>query len=113
MGRDWSSASDIVSGLVKIAETKFVGDVILASGVTTTLSELIEIAFHAVGIENWLDYVVIREDLVRSESLVKKFDISKARNVLGWKPVSFADVWMTEMVKYRISENSKDYPNDF
>lgn len=113
VGRDWSSASDIVSGLVKIAETKFVGDVILASGVTTTLSELIEIAFHAVGIENWQDYVVIREDLVRSESLVKEFDISKARNVLGWKPVSFADVWMTEMVKFRISENSKDHPNGF
>ena len=112
VGRDWSSASDIVSGLVKIAETKFVGDVILASGVTTTLIELIEISFNSVGIPNWQDYVVIREDLVRSESLIKEFDITKARKVLGWEPVSFADIWMTEMVKFRIGENSKGASNE-
>jgi GDPmannose 4,6-dehydratase len=112
VGRDWSSASDIVSGLVRIAEANFVGDVILASGVTTMLSELIEIAFNSVGIANWQDYVVIREDLVRFESLIKEFDIRKARNVLGWEPVSFADVWMTEMVKFRLLENSKGASND-
>jgi GDPmannose 4,6-dehydratase len=112
VGRDWSSASDIVSGLVRISETNFVGDVILASGVTTTLIELIEISFNSVGIPNWQDYVVIREDLVRSESLIKEFDITKASKVLGWKPVSFANVWMTEMVKFRIVENSKGASNE-
>jgi GDPmannose 4,6-dehydratase len=49
VAKDWSAATDIVEGLVLIGEQGFVGDVILASGVSTHLQDIIKEAFAYVG----------------------------------------------------------------
>jgi GDPmannose 4,6-dehydratase len=103
--KDWSSASDIVDGLIQIAEQKYVGDVILASGVSTHLQEIIAEAFAYVGISNWQDYVKSDVTLIRAgESKSIKIDPSKALAVLGWKAKTPMPQWVGEMVQHHLDE---------
>jgi GDPmannose 4,6-dehydratase len=103
--KDWSSARDIVDGLIAIAEQTFVGDVILASGKSTTLTEFIEAAFDSVGIKQWQRYISINQDLVRiGESKGIQIDPSKARDILGWKTSTPLKTWVSEMVDFKLSE---------
>lgn len=96
--RDWSAAGDIVHGMVLLAQKRINDDVILASGTTTKLKDLVRLAFAAVGIENWQDYVVTDPALVRTEGRVRRLDVSKASRVLDWKASTTPEVWIAEMV---------------
>lgn len=101
--KDWSSANDIVDGLIAITEQGFVGDVILASGRSTNLIEIIEKAFAYVGIENWQDYVVTDSKLVRSdESKTIHIDPSYADNVLAWRATTTTKEWVGQMVQHHL-----------
>jgi len=101
--KDWSSANDIVNGLIDIADLGFVGDVILASGRSTTLIEILEKAFAYVGIENWQDYVRTETDLIRhGESKSVQIDPSRATKVLGWQATTLTQEWVGQMVQHHL-----------
>ncbi|NBO26246.1 MAG: NAD-dependent epimerase/dehydratase family protein [Actinobacteria bacterium] len=101
--KDWSSANDIVNGLVAIAEQGFVGDVILASGRSTSLIEILENAFSYVGIENWQDFVRTESDLVRhGESKLIQIDPSYAAITLGWRATTPTEDWVGQMVQHHL-----------
>ena len=101
--KDWSSANDIVNGLIAIAEKSFVGDVILASGRSTSLIEILENAFAYVGIENWQDYVKTESALVRQgESKSIRVDPSRAAKVLGWQATTPTQEWVGQMVQHHL-----------
>ena len=101
--KDWSSANDIVNGLIAIAEIGFVGDVILASGRSTSLIEILEKAFAYVDIENWQDYVRTESDLVRhGESKSIHIDPSHAAKVLDWQASSPTQEWVGQMVQHHL-----------
>jgi len=101
--KDWSSANDIVDGLISIAERGFVGDVILASGRSTSLIEIIEEAFAYVGIENWQDYIKTESELVRhGESKSIRIDSSYAAEVLGWRATTSTQEWVGQMVQHHL-----------
>jgi GDP-D-mannose dehydratase len=101
--KDWSSAHDVVGGLIAIAEQSFVGDVILASGRSTSLIEIIEKAFAYIGIENWQDYVVTDSNLVRSgESKSIQVDPSYAANELNWTASTTTQEWVGQMVQHHL-----------
>jgi GDPmannose 4,6-dehydratase len=101
--KDWSSASDIVAGLIAIAEQGFVGDVILASGRSTSLIEILESAFAYVGIENWQDFVKTESDLVRhGESKSIRVDPNYAAEVLNWRATTPAKEWVGQMVQHHL-----------
>jgi GDPmannose 4,6-dehydratase len=103
VSKDWSAASDVVEGLVLIAERDYVGDVILASGVSTQLEDIIKEAFSYVGISNWQDYVKSDATLVRTgESKSIQIDPSKAFAELGWKASTQTSQWVVEMVQYHL-----------
>ena len=105
--KDWSSAHDIVGGLIAIAEQSFVGDVILASGRSTSLIEIIEKAFAYVGIDNWQDYVVTDINLVRSgESKSIRVDPSYASKELNWKASTPTQEWVGQMVQHHLDQPS-------
>ena len=107
VAKDWSAATDIVEGLVLIAEKNFVGDVILASGVSTHLQDIIKEAFAYVGIENWQDYLKSDAALVRSgESKSIQLDPSLALSELGWKASTPTSKWVGEMVSHAFRQNS-------
>ena len=107
VAKDWSSANDIVEGLVLIGEQRFVGDLILASGASTHLQDIIAQAFAYVGILNWQDYVKSDEALVRAgESKSIQIDPAKALSELGWKAETPMSQWVGEMVQYHIDKLS-------
>lgn len=101
--KDWSSANDIVNGLIDIADLGFVGDVILASGRSTSLIEILEKAFAYVGIENWQDYVRTETILIRhGESKSIQIDPSRATKVLGWQATTLTQEWVGQMVQHHL-----------
>lgn len=97
--RDWSAAQDIVKGMVLLAQKRINDDVILASGVTTKLEELVQLAFAAVGISDWESYVETDPALVRKEGRVRHLDVSKAHRLLNWTAATPPKEWIGEMVK--------------
>jgi GDPmannose 4,6-dehydratase len=107
--KDWSAASDVVQGLFKIAEQRFVGDVILASGMSTNLQDLIREAFAHVGILDWQSYIETDEALVRKgEARQIQIDPSKAAEVLGWRATTPISVWVGEMVQHHLDRLSSN-----
>ena len=107
VAKDWSAATDIVKGLILIDVKDFVGDVILASGVSTHLQDIIKEAFGYVGILNWQDYVKSDASLLRNgESRSIQIDPSLAFTELGWKTSTPTSHWVGEMVAYALNRNS-------
>ena len=107
VAKDWSAAIDIVEGLVLIGEQGFVGDVILASGVSTHLQDIIREAFAYVGIANWQDYIKSDGALVRAgESKSIQIDPSLAFSELGWKASTPTSKWVGDMVSHAFRQNS-------
>jgi len=103
VAKDWSAATDIVEGLVQIGEQGFVGDVILASGVSTHLQDIIKEAFSYVEISNWQDFVKSDAALVRAgESKSIQIDPSLALAELGWKASTSTSQWVGEMVQHHL-----------
>ena len=68
-------------------------DYVIATGETHAVQELLEVAFHRVGLD-WHDYVVIDEKLYRPAEVHElRGDYSKAQRQLGWTPtVGFRDL---------------------
>ena len=97
--RDWSSAEDICRGIKLIAEREFVGDLILASGVNSTLSRILGSAFASVGINNWNDYVSTDQALLRTnDERVVTYDVTLAKARLDWAVAKSTEEWISEMV---------------
>ena len=97
--RDWSAATDIVRGMICVLDRGFVGDVILASGITRALRDVVTAAFASVGITDWKSYVSFDESLVRTEAAVRRLDVSRARNELDWSASTPLEEWIGDMVR--------------
>jgi GDPmannose 4,6-dehydratase len=97
--RDWSSAEDICKGILRVVESGFNEDVILASGTNTRLSDIVAAAFASVGISDWNSYVETDSGLLRTnDERVVTYDVSLAKNKLNWSASTSTKSWITEMV---------------
>jgi GDPmannose 4,6-dehydratase len=96
--RDWGYAPDYVRAMHLTLQQEAADDYVVATGQTHTLSELLEIAFSAVGLD-WHRHVVTDPGLLRPAEPVRLCgDAARARARLGWAPTrEFADV-IREMV---------------
>lgn len=101
--RDWGWAPDYVRGMRLMAQADHAGDFVLATGETHWLAEFLEIAFRAVGIDDWQGRVRTRDDLRRStDPTVLCGDSSKAQRELGWvRTKTFAEI-AAAMVDYDV-----------
>lgn len=92
--RDWGYAPDFVNGMKKIAYTSSSDDFVIATGKLHTLDEMCQIAFSAVGIENYKDFLESDSSFYRTnENSGLIGDFSKAFSELGWFPsVSFKEM---------------------
>jgi GDPmannose 4,6-dehydratase len=88
--RDWGFAGDYVRAMWLMLQQSRPDDYVIATGVTHSVKELLEIAFSRLGMD-WKKYVEIDPALVRpAEPDPLCGDAGKARRVLGWKlEVSF------------------------
>ena len=85
--RDWGYAGDYVRAMSLMLQQPEGDDYIVATGVTRSVRDLVEVAFEHVGLD-WTEYVHIDESLKRGKAELHDLvgDPTKARERLGWEP---------------------------
>ena len=88
--RDWGYAPDYVEAMWKMLQMESPDDYILATGITHTVQEFVDIVFNKLGIlERSSDLIVQNNDNFRPIEINNLVgDPSKARVKLGWKPTT-------------------------
>ena len=88
--RDWGFAGDYVRAMWMMLQQEKADDYVIASGVSHSVKQLVEIAFGYAGLD-WQKYVRTDPALIRPAEVDHLIgDASKAKAVLGWEPtVSF------------------------
>lgn len=91
--RDWGFAGDYVRGVWLMLQSATPDDYILATGMTHSIRDFLEIAFRHVELD-WKEWVEIDSSLIRPVEVgLLVGDSSKARKVLGWtNQTAFADL---------------------
>lgn len=83
--RDWGFAGDYVNAMWLMLQSNTPDDFVIATGVTSTVREMCQIAFSHVGLD-YEEYVVIDPKFYRpAEVEVLIGNPEKAANKLGWK----------------------------
>jgi len=102
--RDWTHAKDCVRGMLMMLEHDTPDDYVLATGVTHSVREFLDLAFEYAGIKVD-DYVKFDKSFTRpAEVDLLIGDAGKAKRVLGWEPtISFENI-VKEMVDHDLKE---------
>jgi GDPmannose 4,6-dehydratase len=102
--RDWGYAGDYVKAMWQMLQQDQPDDYVVATGTTSSIEDLVRLAFAEVGIENWHDYVRQDPKFFRpAEVDLLIGDPTKARTVLGWRP----EVQFPELVKMMVANDLK------
>jgi len=101
--RDWGFAGDYVRAMWLMLQQDHAVDYVIATGISHSVQELVEIAFGRVGLD-WQKYVRLDPALLRPAEVEHlRGDASKARAELGWAPsVSF-----TQLVEMMVDADLK------
>jgi GDPmannose 4,6-dehydratase len=84
--RDWGFAGDYVRAMWMMLQQDKAEDYVIATGVTHSVRQLVEVAFGHAGLE-WQKYVRMDPALLRPAEVDHLIgDASKAKRVLGWEP---------------------------
>jgi GDPmannose 4,6-dehydratase len=106
--RDWGFAGDYVEAMWLMLQQPVADDYVVATGVTHSVRDLLDVAFRTVGIDDWSG--VVRQDpafLRPAEVDALVGDASKARRVLGWKPQVGFEELVTMMVEADLAEQKQ------
>jgi GDPmannose 4,6-dehydratase len=96
--RDWGHARDYVRAMWLMLQQDRPGDYVVASGRTTSVRDMCQIAFDYVGLD-MNKHVVIDPRFYRpAEVEVLLGDAAKATQTLGWRPEISLETMMREMV---------------
>ena len=99
--RDWGFAGDYVRAMWLMLQQDQPEDYVVATGVSKTVRELVDIAFKTVGLD-YHNYVTVDPSLLRpAEVDYLCGDSSYAREKLGWKP----DVAFEQLVNMMVEED--------
>src|SRR5580765_1379079 len=84
--RDWGFAGDYLRAMWLMLQQDRPDDFVIATGVSHSVKDLVEIAFARVGLD-WQKYVRVDQALLRPAEVDHLLgDCSKARKVLNWSP---------------------------
>lgn len=93
--RDWGFAGDYVEGMWRMVQADTPDDYVIATGVTSTVRQMCEIAFEYLALD-YEKYVVIDPKFYRpAEVEVLLGNPAKAKAKLGWEP----KVQLNELIK--------------
>lgn len=96
--RDWGFAGDYVEAMWLMTQQPVADDYVVATGLTTTVRDMVEIAFGHVGLKSE-DHLVIDPRFFRpAEVDVLLGNPAKAFAKLGWKPKTSLEQLITMMV---------------
>jgi GDPmannose 4,6-dehydratase len=86
--RDWGWAPEYVLGCYKMLQIKKQEDLIIATGKTISLKEIISYIFKKYNL-NWKKYIKTSSKNFRKDEIMESYaDISRLKKILKWKPVS-------------------------
>src|ERR1700730_14650498 len=101
--RDWGFAGDYVQAMWLMLQQERPEDFVIATGVSHSVRDLIDIAFSHVGLD-WQKHVRIHPELLRpAEPDHLLGNASKARTDLGWTPV----VTFKQLIEMMVDEDLK------
>lgn len=104
--RDWGFAGDYVEAMWLMTQQPSGGDYVVATGTTTTVRQMCEIAFGHAGLK-MEDYLVIDPAFYRpAEVDVLLGNPAKAQRVLGWAPKTSLEQLITMMVEADLRRHS-------
>jgi GDPmannose 4,6-dehydratase len=91
--RDWGFAGDYVRAMWMMLQQSQPEDFVIATGVTRSVKDLVQVAFNHVGLD-WEKFVKVDKAFLRpAEVDLLVGDPSKAKSRLGWEPtVSFEEM---------------------
>src|SRR6187431_9502 len=96
--RDWGFAGDYVRAMWLMLQQDAADDFVIATGVTHSVRDLVQIAFNRVGID-WEKHVKLDPKLIRPAEVEHLIgDNTKARTELGWQP----DVDFVALIKMMV-----------
>jgi GDPmannose 4,6-dehydratase len=96
--RDWGFAGDYVEAMWLMTQQPEADDYVVATGITTTVRDMCQIAFGHLGL-NYADHVVIDPQFFRpAEVDVLLGNPAKAKAKLGWMPKTSLEQLITMMV---------------
>lgn len=85
--RDIGSSEDYVQAMYMMLQQESPKDYVIGTGVPTSMREFVAMAFKAVNVDNWEDYVEFDKSLLRpSEVNFLCADPTRANQELGWYP---------------------------
>ncbi|MGY1606894.1 MULTISPECIES: GDP-mannose 4,6-dehydratase [unclassified Geodermatophilus] len=103
--RDWGFAGDYVEAMWLMLQQDQPDDYVVATGETHSIRELLDVAFRAVGVDDWEPYVKLNPAFVRpAEVDLLIGDASKAEEKLGWKPKVGFEQLVQMMVESDLAE---------
>ena len=110
VSRDWGFAGDYVEAMWLMLQQEEPDDYVIATGKSHSVRDLLQVAFHHVGIDDWQPYVVQDERFFRpADVAVLVGDATKAQTKLGWCPtIDFRQ--LIEMMVAADLENEKRNP---
>ena len=110
--RDWGHAGDYVEAMWAMLQQEKPDDYVIATGRTTTVREMCQIAFSHVGLR-MEDFVEVDPAFIRpAEVDVLIGDPAKAKRVLGWEATTTLETMMREMVDADLQRVSFEIQKD-
>ena len=98
--RDWGHSKDYVRAMHLIINHPEAGDFVVSTMGTHSVREMTKYVFKRLGM-NYEDYVIQNKIFMRPEELqYLKGDSTKARTILGWKPIYTFEEMLDEMIDY-------------
>ena len=106
--RDWGHARDYVLAMWLMLQQEQPADYVIATGVSHTVAEFLEIAFAMVDLD-WRDHVIEDPNLLRPADPVHlQGDATRARIQLGWKPTVTLEEMICEMLQHDLAARNLD-----
>lgn len=106
--RDWGFAGDYVEAMWLMLQQKEPDDYVVGTGISHSVKDFVELAFHYAGIKDWKKYVISDPRFKRpAEVPILKAKWDKAKKRLSWQPkVSF-----NQLVKMMVEADLKRIKN--
>ncbi|WMS42163.1 GDP-mannose 4,6-dehydratase [Acuticoccus sp. MNP-M23] len=106
--RDWGHARDYVEAMWLMLQQDRPDDYVVATGRTTSVRDMVEIAFHYVNLDAE-EFLTIDPELFRpAEVDILLGDATKARETLGWSAKTPLEDMIREMVDADLARHSSN-----